>query len=218
MPTARDLKHILNLEDYAFVNLLYTDGKLTDDWANVADHCAAVAFVTHELAVFRGIPRARRWRLVTTAACHDARKRLEKCPDDFALWEQEEFELYWARLDPDPELMAALLPSFHLLEHPTDGQYHIWYCDDLCRGGEIVRFKERLDEMEARNPDPDPEVAAALGRPYWEVEREVGERVEQKFFEELKARKVKVEEPAAIPDVINLRVEARLTYEQKMVH
>lgn len=218
MPTVADLKRILNPEECEKVLHLYKAGKLVDDWANVADHCAAVAFTTHELAILRGFPRAIRWRLVITAACHDARKRLEKFPDDFTPDEIEEFECLWRELDPDPELMAALLPSFHLIEHKTDGQDHIWYADDLCIGNRIVRFKERIAEVSVRNPDPDPEVTRKLRErygseeDYWFFEEWYGRKVEERIFGEFVDRHVAIKKPEEIPDVVRLRIEARLAY------
>jgi hypothetical protein len=78
-------------------------------------------------------------------------------------------------------------------------------------GGKLVSFDERIDEVAARNPDPEPEVAKKLGRPYWDVEREVGRRVETMLFAIIRARHVLLglKRQEDIPYMIMSEIERR---------
>jgi len=143
------------------------------------------------------------------AACHDWEKRLQKKPADFTADEKADAQALCRLANPDLVLMGALCPRF-LLEvvagRATFLQLIQFLIDDMTMGDKFVSFNERINEVSKRNPNPEPEVQEALGRPYWNVEREVGHDVERVVYAIFKARRII---SGDIAGVINRRLESR---------
>lgn len=202
-------------KNYPVQTAFLCDGRLNGDWANVRQHCLIQFMASEVLADYLGLDAESKRRLASVAIAHDWRKRLDRCPADFndldGLWIKTVDETASRVLDQ--ELMGALTPWFlvRVLEgKATFLQLIQFYIDDIAKGGEVVRFDERIDEVSARNPDPEPAVREALGRPYWDVEREVGHRVEAMLFRILDARNILVEHQEQIPKLILQEIHRRL--------
>ena len=168
-------------------------GKLIGDWQNVANHCFTQAVAAEALADLLGLPGYLKTTLARVAACHDWAKRLEKRPHDFSYQERETAMVLFSGLNIDFGLMGALTPSFLpkvLQGKATFLELIQFLLDDMTMGDKIVSLDERIDEVSSRNPNPEPKVQEELGRPYWEVEREIGHEVEFMVYTILKARHV----------------------------
>lgn len=202
--------------------VLHFKGKLFGDWNNVARHCLIQAAAVEELGELLGFPADVIDQMARVAIMHDARKRIDKweCAgkktNEFTKEEVREFDVLFAEVNPAPDLVSALsswfLPKV-LLGKVSFFQLVQFLVDDMAKGEEIVPFDERIDEVSARNPNPDPEVEKLLGRPYWDVEREIGHRVIAMIAAILKARYVFFDESnhgKALADLVNHGILKRI--------
>lgn len=183
-------------------------GKLIGDWGNVAEHCCIQVVAVETLADLLGLPKHDKIALAEVAACHDWSKRLEKRPGDFTDVEVARAYRLFSYAAPDKALIAALGPSFLL--RAVSGQATFlemiqFLVDDMALGGKIVSSDERIDEVSARNPSPSPEVEEKLGRPYWDVEREMAQLAEAVVYSIFMMRRI----PGDIAGAINAQLEKR---------
>jgi hypothetical protein len=207
-----DLQNALATKYPSEVRLLLQGGKLTGDWANVARHCLIQAAAAEVMADLLGIDEQAKRRLVSTAAAHDWKKRLERQPEDFSLEERDRATSFLEIANLDAALMAATTPPFLLQAdagRATFLQLLQFYIDDIAQNDEIVPIDTRIDEAERRNPNPDPTISEQLGRPYWEVERQLGHQVERMLFEILRARRVDVQRASDIPALVMAEIRRR---------
>lgn len=216
-------------------SLLTFHGKLTDGWENVANHCIIQTIAIEELSGMIGLPNHDQKLLAQVALCHDWKKRLEKCPDDFTQKEKDAAKVRFAqvmgieqakmdavadnplsrvffdRMSDEMELLLkATNPSFLLRatkSSPTLLELIQFLVDDMTKGDEIVSFRERIAEVSARNPHPDENVEKQLGRPYWDVELEVCETAESIVYRILDARHYP--NNLTLPQLINNSINAR---------
>lgn len=189
----------LKIERYVAENyhrehiLVVSGGKLTGDWGNVARHCFLQAVAAEEMADLLGLPPNDKLMLASVAACHDWEKRLQKKPSDFSPADKEFAQRLFKIANPNPVLMGALTPRF-LIDVNTGKATFLqlvqFLIDDMAKGDEFVSIDERIDEVSARNPNPEPEVQEELGRHYWNVEREVGHNIEKMVYFIFMARRV----------------------------
>lgn len=207
------LQHYVRSKYPSAYDLVIYGGKLTGDWSNVATHCFLQAVAAESLGELLGLEANSIQRLASTAAYHDWNKRLQKRPSDFTEAETAAAETYRTAALVDNELLAALEPSFLLLVR--DGQASFlqliqFLIDDMTMNDQLVTFDERLREVQERNPDPDPHVSQALGRPYWHVEREVGHSIEAMLFAIIRARRLDLTTPTQLVLHLNGEILARL--------
>lgn len=220
MPTTQQLIDYLQPRYPNQIRFLLEGGKLReeDGWDNVVGHClnqAAAMEVLGELLDLH--PRYTRV-MAEVAAAHDGLKRFDRRPDDFTDEEKKRAielqgealptKLHW-------ELMDALNPHFHLLVKRGKAglkQKLQFYVDDIASpdGDKLILFDERIAEVSARNPDPEPEVEKELGRPYWEAERDLGHEVERELWHLLRTKGVPIAKTRDIPEFLNLEIERRL--------
>lgn len=221
MPTTQQLIEFLQPRYPAQIRFLFEGGKLyeKDGWDNVVGHCLIQAAAMEILGELLDLhPRYTRV-MAEVAAAHNGMKRFDRRPDDFTADEKKRAielqgealptELHW-------ELMDALNPHFHLLVKRGKAglkQRLQFYVDDIASpdGDKLIPFDERIDEVSARNPNPEPEVEQELGRPYWEAERELGHKVEWELWEMLRTKGVPIAKPRDIPEFLNREIEKRFS-------
>lgn len=220
MPTTQQLIDALQPKYEPQIRFLLEGGKLyeEDGWGNVVGHCLIQAVAMEALGEILDLhPRYTRV-MAEVAAAHNGLKRFDRRPDDFTDEEKKRVvELEGQALPTDShwEQMDALNPRFHLLVKngkATLKQKLQFYVDDIAspEGDKLIPFDERIDEVSARNPNPEPEVEQELGRPYWEAERELGHKVERELWEMLREKGVFLAKPQDIPEFLNLEIERRL--------
>ena len=193
-------------------NLLIDGGKLVFDWNNVVEHCLMEAAVMEIVAPLLGLDKKTTERLVRNAVCDNWDKRLLKCPDDFTDTEKKFAADFSEAAGIDEELLAALNPRFLPIVmngQATFLQLVAFLVDDMTMGDKFVTFDERVAEVSARNPNPDPEVDMALGIPYWEAERLVGHRVEAVFCAIFSARMQMLAQPELLVRYVNAVLDER---------
>ena len=198
----------------AEVRLLLQGGKLVEDWANVARHCLIQAMAAEVIADFLGFEEQTKRRLASVALVHDWRKRLEIRPMDFTDEEIAQADELLAAAKPDAVLMRATTTEFLLCVQNGEATFLEliqFYLDDITKHDQIVPFEERVADAAARTPNPDQAIAAKLQRPFWEVELDVGHRIERMLFEILRARHVHIESPKLIPELILTEINRRTT-------
>jgi hypothetical protein len=196
------------------VRLLIEGGKLTGEWANVTRHCLIQAAAAEVMADLLGIDEQAKRKLASVAVAHDWKKRLERQPRDFSPDDRARANSLSKSASLDAVLTSALTPSFlpkALAGEATFLQLVQFYIDDITLNDEIVPLDTRVTEVEGRNPDPDPAVTKVLGRPYWQVERELGHQVERMLFEILRARHVDVALACDIPALVMSEIRRRTT-------
>jgi len=189
--------------------LVISGGKLIGDWGNVARHCFVQTVAAEEMADLLGLSHQEKLLLASVAACHDWEKRLQRKSTDFTDEEKKDAQVLFQAAHPDAMLMGALTPYFLLKVLAGEAsflQLIQFLIDDMAKGDEFVSFDERIDEVSARNPNPEPEVQEELGRPYWDVEREIGHGVEKMVYAILNARHIPC---ASIAVAINERLKNR---------
>lgn len=194
------------------IRFLIEGGKLReeDGWGNVVAHCLIQAAALEELGEMLDLHPSYTRVFAEVAAAHDGLKRLERRPEDFTHDEANHaYALEHEALPTEKHLnqMKALNPRFHLLVRDGKATLHQkiqFYVDDVASPSEaqLIPFDERIDEVSARNPDPEPEVEAELGRPYWEAERELGHEVEREIWELLRPGLHELSQPEDIPGIL----------------
>ncbi len=194
--------------------LVIEGGRLTDDWSNVAAHCFLQALAAEVVGEILGFEQGSIDRLARTAACHDWRKRLDRRASDFDEEARKRATQLLATTNLDEELMAALEPSFLILAFEGKAsmlQLVQFLVDDMTMNDQFVAFDERVREVQARNPDPDPRVREILGRTsYWDAEREIGHNIERMVFAICAARHLSIATPADLVDYVNREIAKRL--------
>lgn len=195
------------------VRLLIEGGQLVDNWTNVARHCLIQAMAAEVISDLLGLDEQAKRKLASVAVAHDWRKRLDKCPDAFPTEEVERAAKLAVSANLDKTLMDALTPCFLL--RVLSGQATFlelvqFYIDDITLNDKIVLFEDRIAEVERRNPDPEPLVSKQLSKPYWDVEREIGHRIEDMLFWIMNARYVKIGCAAEIPALIMAEIKKRV--------
>lgn len=193
--------------------LVINGGKLVDDWANVADHCFAQAVAVEELALALGLSNYDRIFLVKRASCHDWKKRLEKCPQDFT--ERERMQAAELLKDAVSNHDAFKPNSPEFLLDAVSGKADFlsliqFLIDDMTMGDKIVPCFVRINEVSQRQPNPAPEVEKQLGMPYWEAERNIARAIEHVVYAILIARRIPCN---SIADIINRRLKKRFPNE-----
>ncbi len=193
---------------------------LGSGWENVAGHCLVQAGAHLVFDPMLSFDEGASHRLARTALCHDLKKRAEKRPGDFSDEEKKHAEELLELADPSWYMVEeVLVPKFLLRFVQGEGEEGqtplgavtlmerlLFIIDDMAREDEIVSFDERIDEVSARNPDPEPEIREQLGRPYWDVEREVGHIILTGLMVELREDGIKVATMNDIPRLINAKM------------
>lgn len=200
------------------MRLLFRGGKLwkRDGWRNVAEHCLVQAAAAQVLASLLRLPKADAEKLVNTAACHDWAKRLTIKPQEFVADERWRAQELQSRVGLDPSLLHATGPEFlevALVQRTSTFLQHLqFYLDDICKGSEIVRFLERVAEVEARRQDlnEDLELARRLGGRYWDKERELGQAVELEICTRLRNQDIYLDSPDEVPALLLRELKARI--------
>jgi hypothetical protein len=198
----------------AEVRLLVEGGKLTEDWDNVARHCYIEAMAAEALSELLGLDEGVGRRLASVAVAHDWRKRMEIQGGFFSPEDVKRADDLEKQANLDTALMFATTPRFLLRALKGEAMFLElvqFYIDDIVMHDQIVPMEVRCADAEKRNPNPDPSLAKELdGRYYWDVEREVGRRIEQMLFEILRARLVEIDSPRRIPDLVRAKVGKRI--------
>ncbi|TSC72566.1 MAG: hypothetical protein G01um101470_306, partial [Parcubacteria group bacterium Gr01-1014_70] len=154
---------------------LYQAGKLVDDWSNVKRHCLVQGIGAYWLGQLAGVSFGDSLLMKDIGLIHDARKRIDirydrplrrgEEPLDFTPDEVKRFDSLFRETCKDKSLVYATTPRF-LVTAERGGanllQFLLFFMDDMTKGEEIVTFDERVDEVSARNPNPDPEVEKEL--------------------------------------------------------
>ncbi len=162
----------------------------TEDWSNVRRHCLIQAAAWEILGPLLGLTERTTLLLANVAACHDWEKRISK-PQQANFFTDDERRTAYTALDRllqigavDKTLFDCLTPRFNLRVlrgEATFLELLQWYVDDIARGDELVPFLDRIAEVAARNPDPEPELMPELEkfgfRQYWDSEISIGTRV-----------------------------------------
>ncbi len=87
----------------------------------------------------------------------------------------------------------------------------MFYIDDITKGSQIVKAKERLDELDevdARRPEfnEDEELTKKVGGRFWDMERLAVRQVKEELLSLLKERGIEIDLPENIPDLIKKEV------------
>lgn len=190
------------------------------DWSNVRRHCLVQAAGWEVLGILLGLEPETITKLANVAICHDWRKRIDKKSQANYFTENEKLnaEVYFRQLVCDETidelLFKCLTPRFNLRAlhgEATFLELLQWYMDDIARGDELVSFEERVAEVSARNPDPEPEMMPELAKlgfiNYWDSERAIGWRIGDMIVAVmLSVKAVKLPGiimPVHIPDIAN---------------
>jgi len=203
---------------------LLDDGKLfhSDGWGNVRKHCLIQAATFEVLGELLGLEPATTTKLASVAICHDWRKRLDKKPTDFTAAElasaESAAQTFFSHGTVDELLFNCLVPQFDirvLRGEATFLELLQFYVDDLANGCEITHFEERIAEVSARNPNPEPEVARVLVGEfgfsnYWDAERFIGRKIGDMIVSILDARRIPVQGRFDIPKFINAEIRLRI--------
>lgn len=168
------------------MRLLFRDAKLSKkegDWNNVIDHSLMQVEAVSVLSDKLNLDPKEKTSLMQAVLLHDWNKRLEIRKKDFTGEEIEEANRKFAELGVDESLIEATHPGFSgqiLNGSTTFAQRIMFYVDDITKGSEISKAKDRLDEVEARRQDlnEDSEWTEKLGKKYWDSEREAVSAVE----------------------------------------
>ncbi len=207
---------ITHLEELGFDPLALFDAwKLGPGtgWENVAEHCLVEAGAHLVFAPICGYDEEGALLLARTALCHNLKKRAEKRPDEFSEEELLHAEQLLSAAEPSWSMVEEILnPKFlvtFVTEEVTMMERLLFIVDDMARDGDIVSFDDRIDEVSARNPDPEPAIREQLGRPYWDVERQVGQIILTGLLVELRAKGFKVATMNDIPRLINAEMNKK---------
>lgn len=206
------------VEHWDEMRLLFQGGLLTkkDGWRNVVEHQTTQLFGAIALGELLNLSADDRKNIQTVALVHDWEKRWDKLHENPSFVETEKITEYLCRVNPDPQLMKATGPEFLVRVLAGESSYLEllqFYLDDITKGNQIVKFDERIDEVEKRRQDlnQDKELTARLGgRKYWEVEREIGHEVERLIDERLRARGIILNSPDEIPGLIRIKMQEKL--------
>lgn len=200
------------------MRLLFRGGKLwkKDEWRNVVEHSLVQIVAADVFSDVLGLPEEDRKRLIKVAACHDWDKRLRRAPKDFTEEERAKAQSFLDAVKPDEDLMEATDVDF-LVKYKQGRATFLeklqCYMDNTTMGSEIVPFDVRVDEVAARREDMDEDEALTkkLGGRHWDVEREVGHKVEREIFELLQAKNIDIGSPEQIPEFIRKKIEEKIT-------
>ena len=141
------------------MRLLFRGGKLTspDGWRNVAEHCLVQVAVAHNLGEILELSQEDKTSLEKVAACHDWDKRLNKKSQEFTPEENVRAQEFLKAVNPDKGLMTATGVEFIQMAlvkgDSTFLQRLQFYVDDIVAEGDVVKFDERIDKVEARRQD-----------------------------------------------------------------
>jgi len=210
----REYFHRIAMEHLPEMRLLLRGGKLTkrEGWRNVAKHCMAAFVATSILTEALGLSEEDRRTILTAQFVHDWRKRMDIKPGEFTEEEKSHAEKFLGAVDPDPVIMAATGPNIierSLVTHEASFLERLRaYVDDLCKEGEIVRLKERHEDVRARRQDlqDDEVLEERLGGKFWDRNWEMETATQQEVFERLREQGVDINSPEEIPDFIKRKL------------
>lgn len=208
----------LALRHWKEMRLLLRGGKLWKKagWRGVVEHSLIQLAVADALAEILHLRNYEREMLRRAAVVHDWKKRMEKAPEDFTHRDHAIAARLFQEVQPDSALLLATTPAF--LERALINGEATWlellqfYIDDLCMGGKIVPWQERIDELEKRKPElnQDQELTRKLGGRYWDKERELAQAVEQLIACDLQARGQGLVTPGDIPEFVRNNIRAKI--------
>ena len=200
-----------------------------EGWNNVIKHQAgeAAAFI---LGKFLKQPQEQVERQETFALVHDAEKHAQVKPGDFTVEEKtaldQKLQPIFQRVDPDGSLRIATNEAFfYKLFEQTEGkdidekiartsqaELLQYYIDSIFVDGQIVPALERITKTEARRQDlnDDPVRTGRLGMKYWDAERIVAVKVQERIWEWLKEAGTLLPSPDAIPAFIDQKIEEEM--------
>jgi hypothetical protein len=183
------------------MRLLFRGGKLwkKDGWRNVVEHQVIQMKEVKVISKLLNLSITDEKKLITVALLHDWEKRKD-IKNDFSDQNNKNANEFLSRINPDEDLMLATGETF--LETYNNGeatelQCIQFYLDDITKGSEIVTLDDRIDEAKAsgRNPEND-----------WELERQIGHKIEQDLWVKMVANGHKIEKPVDIPNYIKERI------------
>jgi hypothetical protein len=204
----------LAIEHLPQMRLVIRGGKLSksEKWRNVAEHSIVQVAIARTLSEALGLSNEDGRRLEIAAACHDWNKHLEKRPKDFSDEERDPAQEFLKNAAPDSTLVFAT--EMEWLPRGVRGEASFleklqFYIDDICQGSEIVTVRERIAEVEARDPLwVPPEIAAQLDKPYREKELELAEEIEREVTGKLLERGTDIGEPSQLPMYLKQLIES----------
>lgn len=203
-------------------------------WNNVIKHQAGEAAAIMVLGKELKLPPEQIERQETFAFVHDAEKHDQVRPADFT--EVERGALYkklnpiFEELDPDGGLRVATNEAFfYQLFRRTPGEsidekiantsqadLLQYYIDSIFLDGKIVPALQRIKDTEegrGKHLNEDPKRTRRLGMKYWDAERIVAGKVQERIWQWLKEAGTELSSPDAIPGFINQKIE-----EEMMAH
>jgi hypothetical protein len=150
--------------------------------------------------------------------------------DEAAL--DEQYTALMQEVDQDGRLRVATSPEFFdaiaaqtgdSIEDKADtmsfDELLVYYVDALFDDGDLIAAHDRIGKMEQRRPDlnQDAERTARLGMQYWDAERAVSTRVQQKVWEKLKDNGIELASPADVPEFIRKQVGQNMLQHWKAI-
>ena len=196
----------------------------SDGWRNVLEHCLVQTASSEVLADLLKLDDETKKRIAVTAACHDWDKRLdvelakEKITPEERSEIEAEAERFFQAAGPDAILLKSTGPEHYSksIMHPQEvslAEKIQDYVDNIHRGDNIVPFKERIDEVEERNPhvgDYLEQDDRLDGLTFWQAVRKIGGEEEKEIFDRLIANGVEVDNPDDVPMLIKAEIEKRI--------
>lgn len=189
------------------LGVLKENGRLVEDWANVFGHCFTEGLTADVFAELLNLPAGERGFLVKAALLHDWYKRNEREAAN-----KEGFGQYDAKAKESARLLRSFGYPEEIVEL-TESVGHtslqdiqstenflkklMHYIDDIIFGNKVVTLDERVDQLEAAERYKELNESGRgifNGRTYFEVQREVGHKIEQEI-----ASRLGIEAPRLIP-------------------
>lgn len=204
-------------------------GLLTKEWINVSEHCLIEGAVCDVLGELLGLDKKEINTIVAAAFLHDfyKRKELEEAAqygsEAFSRAVKESTEIL--RNHGFSEKVIKLIEAVghnalkRIMEKDVSlSEKIIHYADDIVLGANIVLLDERIDYLEL-NPNYKELNQSGRkifnGKTYFEVQREVGHKIEQEFAKKLSrfagsSSGGKLKDPKKLPEFIKQEIHKKI--------
>lgn len=222
-------------------------GNHWEGWNNVIKHQTGEAAAFRVLGHALRLPQEQQERQETFAFIHDAEKRAQIKPGDFAAFVERDGHRISERealrtslqpileeTDPARHLRTATNEEFfYELFERTPGnsidekiantqkeELLQYYIDSIFIDGNIVPALERIAKTEERRKDlnDDPERSRRLGMKYWDAERLVAKKVEALMWQWLREQGTDLPSPENVPAFIRQKMEQDMVMHWLEVH
>lgn len=178
-------------------DLLKNEGRLTDDWSNIYNHCKLEGEIAAILGRLVNLDDADSKILIKAAILHDwyKRKEIEQSKGlNATAYKKSEHESYTKLLELGvPKRIVEVAHSVgalsvkEIIESQDLLKKLMHLIDDICLGNKIVEIDKRIDYNESKYPQINVEGKELFsGKTYFEMQRKVGKQIQLEIEDILK--------------------------------